>query len=83
MITGGSTSVREGWGKLRTAGAAARAMLVGAAADAWKVDAAQIKVADGKLSGYERAGFRHDGGFRAVRDDRWIAAMWRPVGGSR
>ena len=51
MITGGSTSVREGWGKLRTAGAAARAMLVGAAADAWKVDAAQIKVANATLSG--------------------------------
>jgi isoquinoline 1-oxidoreductase beta subunit len=51
MITGGSTSIREGWGKLRTAGAAARAMLVGAAADAWKVDPAQIKVADAKLLG--------------------------------
>lgn len=51
QITGGSTSVREGWKKLRTAGAAARAMLVGAAADAWKVDAAQIKVADGVLTG--------------------------------
>ena len=51
MITGGSTSIREGWGKLRTAGAAARAMLVGAAADAWKVDPAQIKVADARLTG--------------------------------
>ncbi len=51
MITGGSTSIREGWSKLRTAGATARAMLVGAAADAWKVDPTQIKVADGKLTG--------------------------------
>ncbi len=31
---------------------------------------------------YERAGFRADGGFRAVRDDAWISAMWRPVGGT-
>lgn len=31
---------------------------------------------------YARAGFRHDGGFEAVRDDTWISAMWRPVGGT-
>ena len=31
---------------------------------------------------YERAGFRHDGGFRAVRNDVWVSAMWRPIGGS-
>jgi GNAT superfamily N-acetyltransferase len=31
---------------------------------------------------YERAGFRPDGGFSAVRDETWITAMWRPVGGS-
>ena len=31
---------------------------------------------------YVRAGFRHDGAFRAVRDDTWISAMWRPVGGA-
>ena len=30
---------------------------------------------------YERLGFRRDGGFSAVRDDAWISAMWRPVGG--
>jgi GNAT superfamily N-acetyltransferase len=28
---------------------------------------------------YERAGFRSDGGFRAVRDDAWVSAMWRPA----
>jgi GNAT superfamily N-acetyltransferase len=32
---------------------------------------------------YVRAGFRRDGGFQAVRDDTWISAMWRPVGGAR
>jgi len=31
---------------------------------------------------YERAGFRRFGGFHAVRDDAWISAMWREVGGS-
>jgi GNAT superfamily N-acetyltransferase len=31
---------------------------------------------------YVRAGFRSDGGFRAVRDDAWVTLMWRPVGGS-
>jgi GNAT superfamily N-acetyltransferase len=30
---------------------------------------------------YVRAGFHPDGGFRAVRDDTWVSAMWRPVGG--
>jgi GNAT superfamily N-acetyltransferase len=30
---------------------------------------------------YERAGFRHAGGFAAVRDNSWISAMWRPVRG--
>jgi GNAT superfamily N-acetyltransferase len=31
---------------------------------------------------YIRAGSRPIGGFRAVRDDTWISAMWRDVGGS-
>lgn len=30
---------------------------------------------------YERAGYRSIGGFPAVRDDTWITAMWRDVGG--
>jgi GNAT superfamily N-acetyltransferase len=28
---------------------------------------------------YARLGFQPDGGFRAVRDDAWVSAMWRPV----
>ena len=32
---------------------------------------------------YERFGYRSDGGFRAVRDDAWINAMWRDVGAAR
>jgi GNAT superfamily N-acetyltransferase len=31
---------------------------------------------------YQRLGFRIDGGFRAVRDDAWVSAMWREVGGA-
>ena len=31
---------------------------------------------------YARAGFAVNGGFRAVRDDTWITAMWRPVRGA-
>jgi hypothetical protein len=30
---------------------------------------------------YERLGFRSIGGFPAVRDDTWISAMWRDIGG--
>jgi isoquinoline 1-oxidoreductase subunit beta len=49
QVTGGSTSVREGWQKLRQAGASAREMLLGAAADAWQVDVASLKLADGAI----------------------------------
>ncbi|NCT68805.1 MAG: xanthine dehydrogenase family protein molybdopterin-binding subunit [Rhodanobacteraceae bacterium] len=49
QITGGSTSVRDSWIKLRQAGAAARTMLVGAAAAMWDVPAAECTVADGQV----------------------------------
>lgn len=51
QITGGSTSVRDGWEKLRIAGAQVRIMLVNAAAAKWKIDAAQLRAADGKVTG--------------------------------
>lgn len=51
QITGGSTSVREGWEKLRLAGAQVRTMLVSAAASKWNVDAATLRVDDGKVIG--------------------------------
>jgi len=38
QVTGGSTSVASSWEPLRKAGAAARAMLVSAAADIWNAD---------------------------------------------
>ncbi len=51
QITGGSTSVRGSWEKLRIAGAQVREMLVSAAAAEWKVDRAQIKADKGMLIG--------------------------------
>ncbi|MFM2066224.1 MAG: hypothetical protein RLZZ584_1133, partial [Pseudomonadota bacterium] len=47
QLTGGSTSVREGWEKLRVAGAQVREMLVAAAAQKWNVAAASLKAVDG------------------------------------
>ena len=51
MITGGSTSVREGWEKLRVAGAQVREMLVGAAAAEWGVAPSAVKAENGILTG--------------------------------
>ncbi|MEO8463940.1 MAG: xanthine dehydrogenase family protein molybdopterin-binding subunit [Gammaproteobacteria bacterium] len=48
--TGGSSSVANSWLQYRKAAAAARAMLVQAAAAQWKVAADSIMVADGVLS---------------------------------
>lgn len=49
QITGGSTSVRDGWEKLRKAGATARHLLVAAAAEEWGVNPRNCKVADGVI----------------------------------
>ena len=51
QLTGGSTAVREGWEKLRTAGAQVREMLLSAAAAEWKVDASALKAKDGWITG--------------------------------
>ena len=48
--TGGSSAINSSWVLLRTAGAAARAMLVEAAAKTWGVPAAEITVANGIVS---------------------------------
>jgi isoquinoline 1-oxidoreductase subunit beta len=45
--TGGSTALANSWLQLRQAGAAARVMLVAAAAERWAVPAAEISVARG------------------------------------
>jgi isoquinoline 1-oxidoreductase subunit beta len=49
MMTGGSSSIKDLWLPMREAGASARAMLVGAAAERWQVPASEITVAAGKL----------------------------------
>lgn len=47
--TGGSASVREMWGKLRKVGAAARTMLVEAAAERWTVPGSQCVARGGQV----------------------------------
>lgn len=47
--TGGSTSTRSEWVRLRKMGAAARQMLIAAAADTWKVDAAACRAENGQV----------------------------------
>lgn len=50
MVTGGSSSVKDAWGPMREAGAAARAMLVAAAARDWNVSPSECKTADGAVT---------------------------------
>ena len=71
QITGGSTSVRDGWEKLRIAGAQVRTMLVSAAAAKWKVGADQLHAADGKVTG--------QGGRSATYGELAAAASQLPV----
>jgi isoquinoline 1-oxidoreductase beta subunit len=47
QVTGGSTSVRDAWPKLLTAGAQAREMLIAAAAKEWKADEATLRAENG------------------------------------
>jgi isoquinoline 1-oxidoreductase beta subunit len=49
QLTGGSTSVRDAWTKLREAGALARWLLVQAAAERWGVDADACTVQRGEV----------------------------------
>lgn len=49
QATGGSTTVRGHWQVVREAGAAARAMLVAAAAQQWQVASAQCRTAEGQV----------------------------------
>ena len=50
QVTGNSNSIRAFWKPLRVAGAAARTMLVQAAAAQWQVDPASCSAAGGKVS---------------------------------
>ena len=47
QLTGGSTALANSYEQLRKAGATARAMLVGAAAERWRVSAGEITVSKG------------------------------------
>ncbi|SDD45175.1 isoquinoline 1-oxidoreductase, beta subunit [Cupriavidus sp. YR651] len=49
VVTGGSSGLNDLWMPMREAGASARAMLVAAAAERWRVPAAECSVARGKV----------------------------------
>ena len=51
QITGGSTSVRDGWEKLRVGGAQVREMLLSAAASRWNVSRDQLRAQGGMVFG--------------------------------
>ena len=69
--TGGSTAIANSWFQLRKAGAAARAMLVAAAAEKWGVPAGEITVAKGVIS--------HKSGKQARFGEFAEAAAAKPV----
>jgi isoquinoline 1-oxidoreductase subunit beta len=50
QVTGNSNSIRAFWDKLRAAGAAARMMLIEAAAQQWQVDPTSCTATDGKVA---------------------------------
>jgi isoquinoline 1-oxidoreductase beta subunit len=70
QMTGGSTAVNHSWRQYRELGARARAMFVAAAAQRWKVDPAQVKIANGIVSA---------GAHKATLGELADAAMRQPV----
>ena len=71
QITGGSTSIRDAWVKLREAGATARMLLTAAAAQRWSVPPGECVAANGYVS--------HKGGRRASYGQLAAAAAQLPV----
>ena len=65
MSTGGSTAIRTSWEPLRKAGAAAREMLIDAAASTWKVDRAACRA--------ERGAVVHDSSKRRLTYGKLVA----------
>lgn len=63
--TGGSTAIANSFEQMRKAGAAARHMLVAAAAEQWQVPAAEIAVGNGIVS---HAASGHQSGFGALAE---------------
>ena len=71
MVTGGSSSLKDLWLPMRQAGASARAMLVGAAAQAWGVPASEVRVSAGVVS--------HASGKKARFGELATAAAGQPL----
>jgi isoquinoline 1-oxidoreductase subunit beta len=69
--TGGSTAIANSFDQLRKAGATARAMMVAAAADRWKVSPASITVKQGVVA--------HASGKKATFGELAAAAAKQPV----
>ncbi len=71
QVTGRSSSIREAWLPLREAGAAARMILIEAAAKTWKVDATECIAVDGYI--------RHKSGKQQTYGDFVQAASGIPM----
>ena len=86
QITGGSTSIRDGWDTLRQAGAGARVMLASAAAAKWNVPVADVRAENGYIvSGSNRASYGEladDAARQAVPKDVPLkpADKWKAIG---
>src|SRR2546426_3526710 len=78
MSTGGSTAVRTSWDPLRKAGATARAMLITAAAEAWKVDRTTCRAENGAVV-HEPSGRRLPYGKLATRAARLAVPSDAPL----
>ncbi len=87
QVTGTSNSIQDAWEKLRTAGAQARLMLIAAAARRWRVDPAECKAANGRVTHARGASLRYGELAEAasrlpVPKDVQLkpAAQWRLIG---
>jgi isoquinoline 1-oxidoreductase beta subunit len=69
--TGGSSSIKDQWLPMRQAGASARAALIGAAADLWKLPASECRAEDGRVL--------HSSGKSATFGELAATAAQRPV----
>jgi isoquinoline 1-oxidoreductase subunit beta len=69
-LTGGSNSVKNSYTQYRELGARTRAMLIGAAAEQWKVNPSSLRAQDGVVSG---------GGKSAPYGELFDAAMKQPI----
>lgn len=65
QATGGSTSIRSNWDPLRQAGAAARLLLIQAAAQRWQIGADQLRAENGRVLGPDDRSF----GYGELVDD--------------